>query len=156
MAVALPRPADPRAQTFRIANWIAAAAAAAVVVSYLWRAAGWQNSIRVLMDMPPVTSSEPLLVGAVTVIVFLALVLLGRGFVKVVDIAERKAARIMPVQAARAIGLTIAVVLFTLLIDGVLIRSFLDFSDRSFAALDALIEPDTAPPPDGPGSPQSC
>lgn len=145
----------PRAQTVRIANWIAAAAAAAVVVSYLWRAAGWQNSIRVLMDMPPVTSSEPLLVGAVTGVVFLVLLLLGRGFVKVVDIAEHRAARIMPVRAARAIGLAIAVVLFTLLIDGVLIRSFLDFSDRSFAALDALIEPDTAPPPDGPGSPQS-
>ena len=68
----------PRAQTVRIANWIAAAAAAAVVVSYLWRAAGWQNSIRVLMDMPPVTSSEPLLVGAVTGVVFLVLLLLGR------------------------------------------------------------------------------
>lgn len=145
----------PRAQTVRIANWIAAVAAAAVVVSHLWRAAGWQNSIRVLMDMPPVTSSEPLLVGAVTGVVFLVLLLLGRGFVKVVDIAEHRAARIMPVRAARAIGLAIAVVLFTLLIDGVLIRSFLDFSDRSFAALDALIEPDTAPPPDGPGSPQS-
>ena len=43
----------PSERLRRRATWAAAALAAIVVVSFLWRAVGWQNSIRERMEMPP-------------------------------------------------------------------------------------------------------
>ena len=50
----LPFPNDRRGAGAHLG---AAAVAAAIVLPFLWKATGWQNSIRERMDMPPVESA---------------------------------------------------------------------------------------------------
>lgn len=126
--------------------WIAAAAAALVVAVYLWRSKAWQNSIRSLMDMPPLESSAPLRVALVALVVFLLLTLLARLFLRLIRLLEGLAARHMSVRAARTLGLAGAGLIAFLVTEGVLARSFLNTADASFRAFDALMEPGVAQP----------
>ena len=60
----------------------------------------------------------------------------------------------MPERISQVIGIAVAVLLFVLIANGVLFRTFIRMADTSFAALDALIEPEHAVPaePDRTGS----
>jgi uncharacterized membrane protein len=132
----------------RAATWAAAAVAAVIVGSFLWRAAEWQNSIRARMDMPPVDSAHPLEVGLVAAGVAVLLILLGRLFHRTRRLLTRPLERVAPRRLSKAIGWAIAVILLALAINGVLFHGLLRMADASFAALDALIEPEYAPPAD--------
>jgi uncharacterized membrane protein len=136
---------------------VAAAIAALTVGSFSWRAAEWQNSIRERVGLPPVESAHPLEVVLVAALVFVVLLLIGRLFAWTFRLAAHRSGRYVPVRVARVIGIAIAVAVFILLGNGVLLRWGLRSADYSFAALDALIEPDTAPPADplGTGSADS-
>jgi uncharacterized membrane protein len=142
----------PRERIRRRATWAAAAVAAATVFLFVWRAAGWQNSIRARMEMPPVDTARPLEVLLIAAIVFIVLLLLARLFPAVFRLTRRRVARYVPDRISKAIAVTVAVVLFGSIANGVLFKAFLRMSDASFAALDARIEPDHAPPANGTGS----
>src|SRR5690606_18794351 len=58
----LPVPGQKIARMLRLA---AGTACILVAALFLWRASGWQDSIRVLMDMEPVESTRPLAVGSI-------------------------------------------------------------------------------------------
>jgi uncharacterized membrane protein len=64
----------------RIANLAIAIVCAVVAATFLWRTAEWQNSIRVLMELDPVTSGHPFKVCAVAVATFVVLLGLARLF----------------------------------------------------------------------------
>jgi uncharacterized membrane protein len=132
----------------RAATWGAAAVAAVIVGSFLWRAAEWQSSIRARMELPPVETAHPLKVGLVAATFALLLILLGRAFGVTGRFVSGGLERVAPRRISRIAGLAAAVTLFALVIDGVLFRGFLRMADASFEALDALIEPELAPPSD--------
>jgi uncharacterized membrane protein len=132
----------------RAATWAAAAVAAVIVGSFLWRAAEWQNSIRARMDMPPVDTAHPLEVGLVALGVAVVLILLGRLFHRTRRLLTDPLERFAPRRLSKAIGWAVAVTLFGLAINGVLFHGLLRMADASFAALDALIEPEYAAPTD--------
>ncbi len=89
----LPFPNDRLARTL---TWAAAAVAAAIVLSFLWKATGWQNSIRLRMDMPPVESARPIEVAAIAAVVFFLMAMLGRLFARTFSIARRFIGRYVP------------------------------------------------------------
>ena len=137
--------------TGRRALWatiVAAVAALALVVAALLEVPDWQNSTRSLMGMAPVGEAHVIEVAAIAAAVFVVLLLLWRLFALLARLADRAIGRIVPPKVARVIGITAALVLFALLVDGVLVRGFLDVADRSAAALDALIEPEVPAPAD--------
>lgn len=150
----LPFPNDRLA---RVLTWAAAAVAAAIVLSFLWKATGWQNSIRLRMGMDPVESARPIEVALIAAVVFVIVAMLGRLFARTFSLARRFVGRYVPERISRAIALTVAAALFFTIADGVLFRAFMRISDNSFAALDALIEPQYDAPSDPlvTGSPQS-
>ena len=49
----------PRERTLGIANLVIAFFCAVTAAAFLWRTAEWQNSIRELMGLEPVTSAHP-------------------------------------------------------------------------------------------------
>jgi uncharacterized membrane protein len=132
----------------RNATWAAAAVALAIVLWSLWQAAEWQNSIRLLMGMPPVDTAHPMKVGLIALPVAVLLILIGRLFLKIEQIVSNRLDRHVPRRVSRLVGLTVAVLVFATVIDGVIFRGFLRFADASAQRLDALIEPDLAPPTD--------
>jgi uncharacterized membrane protein len=130
----------------RLAVWSVTGIAGLIVVAFLWRAAEWQNSIRLLMGMPPVDSARPLEVGLIAAAVAVVLILIGKGFLRTRGIIARRFERVMPRRVSQLLGIVGAVALFFLVIDGVLLRAYLRTYDAAQAALDSVLEPDVAPP----------
>lgn len=116
---------------------------------FLWRAADWQNSIRVLMEMEPVDSAHPLKVCAIAVAAFFLLLAVARLFGRVVCIVSAYVHRYVPRRPANVLGLAVAVLLFWSIASGVLFRGGLYAMDSSFRRHDALIEP-SSPRPESP------
>lgn len=116
---------------------------------FLWQAADWQNSIRLLMEMEPVDSAHPLKVCAIAVAAFVVLLALARLFGRVVDIVSRHIHRYVPRRLANVLGLVVAVFLFWSLASGVFFRGLLFMMDSSYRQRDALVEP-SRPRPESP------
>ncbi|WP_081158355.1 alpha/beta hydrolase [Ensifer aridi] len=141
----LPEPTVRRARTLKIAAAIVSIAAAAV---FLWQAAGWQNTVRHLMGLESIESAEPLRIGLVAGLLFVALVFLARLFRLTFRVLSRWLQYFLTRPIANALGGLIALALFWSVANGVIFKFALRAADSSFQQLDALIDPDIAPPVD--------
>ena len=147
----------PRERALGIANLVIAFFCAVTAGAFLWRTAEWQNSIRELMGLEPVTSGHPFKVCAVAVATFALLLGLARLFTLIYRLVAGRARRFVPRRVANVIGAAIALLLFWSLATNVVFAVALRVVDSSFQQFDALIEP-TAPQPTSPlktGSPAS-
>jgi uncharacterized membrane protein len=147
----------PQARTLRIANLAIAIFCAVVAAAFLWRTAEWQNSIRVLMELEPVTSAHPFKVCALAAATFLILLGLARLFTLIFRLIAGRFRRFVPRRVANVIAAALALLLFWSIATEVFFRAALRVLDSSFQQYDALIEP-TAPQPTSPlkaGSPAS-
>lgn len=115
---------------------------------FLWHSSEWQNSIRVLMGMPPVESARPFAVGAIALSVFFLLLLLARAFVFAFRLFARYLDRHVPPRLSMLIAFVLAATLFWTIGNGVLIQGVVNALDASYARLDELVEDDMAPPAD--------
>ena len=150
----LPEPAE-RAR--RIANALVAAFCLSVAMVFLWRAAEWQNSIRAVMGMGPITSAHPFQVCLIALTTFAALLALVRLFGLAASFMAGRAGRFVPRRIANVVGVSVAVVLFWSLANGVFFRAAFHVLDSSFRERDALLEPERPQPVEpartgGPGS----
>lgn len=149
-------PPLPR-QIARASLGLAAIVCAGVVAVFLWKFAEWQNITRDLMRMEPVESGRPLEVGLIALIVFVALLLIGRVILKLQAGISGRLRNIMPRRVANLFGLVIVGWIIWAAADGLLFRFALRAVDSSLQQLDAMIEPDVARPtdPHKSGSPAS-
>jgi len=138
----------PRERSARIVKIAAALICAAAVLAFLWRAAGWQNSIRVLMQLPPVDSAHPTKVGLIGLVTFIVLVAVARLFGLIYRHAALFTRRYVPRRVSNVIGFAVAAVLFATVANGVIFRFALHMADSSYKRLDALIEDGVQPPSD--------
>ena len=139
----LPR---PQGQALRIAKLGAAIICAVVVVAFLWRAVEWQNSIRELMELEPVTSTHPLKISMIALATLAILIALARLFQLTFRFVSTRVHRFLPKRVSNVIGAIVGVALFWSVIDGVLFRVTLHMADSSFQQYDALIEPEATRP----------
>ncbi len=137
---------EPRSQVQRWLNIAAALICGAIVLLFLWRTTEWQNSIRELMKLEPVTSAHPFEVCLISVVTFMVIIVLARLFKAVVHLTSNTTARFVPPRVSRVIGFAVSLLLFWTIANGVLIRTALHLLDSSFAAFDALMEPDRVRP----------
>src|SRR6516164_4574038 len=141
----LPR---PKGRLLRVAKLAAATGCAVVAVIFLWQAARWQNSIRELMELEPIDTAHPPAVSLIALTVFAILIALARFFRLTLRFVATRANRFLPERVSDVIGFIAALALFWSVINGVLFRAFLHVAAASFQEYDALIEPETEPPPD--------
>ena len=127
---------------------VAAIACAAIAVTFLWQAAEWQNSIRMLVGMEPEDSVYPFRVGLIAILTFAVLLGITRLFRLTLDFIDSRLQGFLPRRIAAVIGVAAAAVIFFSLINGVLLRYAIYVADSSFRAADELIEPDTPQPQD--------
>ncbi|WP_119459624.1 alpha/beta-hydrolase family protein [Rhodospirillaceae bacterium SYSU D60014] len=135
-----------RERALRTANLVIAVFCAATAAAFLWRTAEWQNSIRTLMELDPVTSGHPIKLCAVAVATFLILLGLARLFTLVFRLVAGRTRRFVPRRVANVIGTAAAVLLFWSLASDVFFNVALRVFDSSARQYDALIEP-TSPQP---------
>ena len=137
---------EPSERLRSIANGLVTAASLVIVITFLWRAAEWQNSIRAVMKMEPVETARPLKVCAIALLTFLALLVLARLFRFVTDYLSACIRRFIPRKVANVVGLLAATLLFWSIANNLLVRTAFHALDSSFRELDALIEPERPQP----------
>lgn len=137
-----------KARTQTISKIIAALICGAIGLVFLWRAAEWQNSIRLLMRLDPVDTGHPLEVGVIALATFIVLVALARIFNRLLYFVSERLNRFVPKRISYVVGTAIAVLLFWSAANGVIFRYGLRVLDSSFQRLDALMPPDLQQPAD--------
>ena len=139
----LPEPRERVLLALKIAVTVICTVVASMFLSWT---AGWQNSIRQLMQLEPVTSAHPLEVCLIAIVTFLVLIALARLFKRISHLISDRSDRFVPRRVSKVIGFAAAILLFWAIANGVLMRYALRVVDSSFAAFDALIEPDRVQP----------
>lgn len=119
-----------------------------VVVVFLWQSAGWQNSIRELMDLETVETAYSLEVGLITLAVFAILLVIARLFRLTLRFVTTKTSHVLSKRISLVFGLIAAVALFWFVINGLLLGGALRVADASYREFDKLIEPENEPPTD--------
>ncbi|WP_415845934.1 alpha/beta hydrolase [Stutzerimonas zhaodongensis] len=127
-------------------NVVIAIICAALAGYFLSQVTGWQNSVRLLMGMAPVTSGHLLEVVLTALTTFLVLLILARIYSLLSGYISRHADRFLPRRVANVLGVLLALALFWSLVSDVLVTQALRALDASFAQYDALIEPESAQP----------
>lgn len=139
---------EPSPRVERIIKLVTAAACVVAAVVLLWEASQWQNSIRVRMEIEPVETARPFRVGLIAFAVFGVLYGVARIFQLTAHLSSAWLKRHIPHRMSNLIGVAVAVSLFWLLIDGVLIRYGLRMTDFSFKQFDKLMESGVEAPTD--------
>ena len=138
----------PQSRRVLIVGDLACAAALFLTCLSFWNASHWQNSIRALMNMPPVQSVEPISLAVVTVLVFLIVLLLARLCLKTFRYLSAKIEPYSTRPLSRVVGAFAVLVLVWTVADGVLLKAALRMADSSFRELDSLVDAGVAPPAD--------
>lgn len=139
------RPRKPVARVIEIALL---ASALLLAIVFLWRSTGWQNSIRSVMEMAPVESTQPVWVVAIALVVSVVLIGIGTLIVHSVRAVGNALGRIVPRRAALLGGMVIVAVVFNLMINGVVARWAFYSADNFYADLDRLAGSYEAAPTD--------
>lgn len=124
-------------RTKRPVKTVLSVAAGTILAYFYGHATLWQNSIRELMEMPPVEGSSLLLVTGVALGLALLLVLIARGIKALYYAAAKRIYRLVPRRVSYVIGSFLLTFLLVTLINGVLVKRVID-------ALEYLYNGDTA------------
>ena len=136
----------PRKALARRAGLVLVLASLVLAIVFLWFSTGWQNSIRAVMGMPEVESSQPMRVAAIAVLPALLLIALGTAIVRGVQLTSRWLARLIPPRVAFIGSLIIVGVLTSMVVNGVFLRWALAAADQFYAEFDMRVGRDNPPP----------
>ncbi|MEX1010696.1 MAG: alpha/beta-hydrolase family protein [Balneolaceae bacterium] len=135
----------------KIQKWMQLSAGALFLLTtiiFLWSASGWQNDLREMMGMDLDGGVQPVIIGIVSILVFLTVLGVARLFRWTFRLLSRKLEKYVPRRVSSLTGLLAAFFLFWSVIDGVLFTSLLHLVDNSYQQFDALVEPEHAQPID--------
>ncbi len=138
----------PKSKNQNIMQMIAGGFFLLIAVIFLWQASGWQNSVRELMGLEESATVNPFLIGTIAILVFLAVLFLGRLFLATKRNLSKKLERYIPRRVSYVVGLVTTFVLFWLVANGLLFSLILQFADSSYQQFDALMEPEFDQPAD--------
>lgn len=127
-------------RVMRTARILSLVLAGAVMVIVLWRAAYWQNSIRELMEIPPVESWYSTSTGFLAVGVSLLLIAIGRGLVFCNAFVAQKLKPFVPDRVAHLLAAGFVLMAAFTVSNNLVARSLLNFADASFARIDSLTD----------------
>lgn len=117
-----------------------------LVLGFLWQGTYWQNSVRSLMGMVTVSGAGQITIGAVSLLVFLLLWLMAKGFHKIVLVVTARLKKRIPERVALLTGLLVAFFLYWGILNGVLLQSGLRTVSIIYEQLDQAIAEDLSPP----------
>jgi uncharacterized membrane protein len=107
---------------------------------FLWRATIWQNSIRQLMEMEPVTSAHHWRVGLIACVLALILIAGTRLVWWNCRLIAERLNRIVPRRISYVLSIVAVGILLWSFTNGVLIKNALRLADETFEQWDALVD----------------
>lgn len=138
-----PKPSEKLERTSKI---ITSIVVAVVFVVYLRQMTFWQNSIRELMEMPPLETAHPYTTAVIAVFSAGCLIAVVRWLGWMCRYASRQLNRFLPRRVATTLGVTMIGLLAIFIANGVIARGLISAADSFFAKADALIDEGVAQP----------
>jgi uncharacterized membrane protein len=125
-----------KGQARKISGWILAVVLGLFVVLSMWGHVGWQNDLRELFGMDPVSTTVWLTIVVVAIPVAAVLIIIARSFGKLFYFFARWLDKVLPTRLARLLG-AVALLLFVwLLFTGVIENGFFTAANRIFEPRD--------------------
>jgi len=119
-----------------------------IVLASTWKAADWQNSTRAAVDLPPVSTSHPLNILIVAIVVFVPLWFAALSFQLLLRSVHQQLERVVPRRISTVVSFVIACWVFWAIGEGVLLRNLFQFADSGLEAADRFIDPEIPMPTD--------
>ncbi|MBB3207880.1 putative membrane protein [Rhodopirellula rubra] len=133
----LPHPGEASAKRSKLLSVVATSL---VFVFYIWRATEWQNSIRELMELPPVESADPFRFFLIAIIVACVLVAIARILIYGGRRLSNALQRFVPRRIAITVSTLVVFIVALFIGNGVIARGLLNVADRFFLKADLLID----------------
>ncbi|MBL1419093.1 MAG: alpha/beta-hydrolase family protein [Alphaproteobacteria bacterium] len=119
---------------------------AIILIYCLWHSVAWQNSIRELMDMPPLVSSNAIIVGLIGLSLAFILILISQYIYELTSYANKKLQKYLPRRVVLIVGPLFIAIFLINIFNGVIAKSVLHILDASFQKTDKLFaDGQTAP-----------
>lgn len=125
---------SPRGRTWQVLRAVWLVVLTVIVASAMWRHVGWQNNVRDIMGMERISPRIWLTIVPVASLVAALLLIVVRGFRKLLHFITRWLDRALPARLARFLGITALILILWGLYSGVLVNGF-------FAVANAMFEP---------------
>lgn len=140
-----------------ILTWVSVGLVAFGTISALWQYIGWQNDVRDVFGMDPISPSRWPIIALFTVVITVILLVIGRSIRRLFILVAGWLDRILPQRVAITLGVGLLAIFFWFLFTGVLVNGFFAsanaiFSTRDTATNEGVTQPQT---PGKSGSPDS-
>jgi len=122
------------------AKYIFATFAGLFAVINLIKTTDWQNSIRILVEVPPVNDTHALKLVIIAILFAIILLWISRLFKKFYNFLSKQLHKIISKRAANVLGSVLVVFITITLVTGVLGEKVLDWLDASFSQVDEMTE----------------
>lgn len=122
------------------ARMLALISAGSLMAVVLWRATYWQNSIRQLMEMPPVKTTYAFSTAMLAAVVGAIWIAVGRGLIFCSAFVAQKLKRFVPDRLAYVLAASFVLIAAVTVSNNLVARSLLNFADASFARIDSLTD----------------
>ncbi len=141
----------------RSVYWFSVVFVGAVTMASVWRQVGWQNDVRSLMGMDPISPTVWFPIAVITLVVAILVLVLARSIRKLFRFFTRWVNKIAPRRVAQLLGGLALVLLAAFLVNGVLVTAFFSVANQAYSVRDtATTEGITQPvASERSGSPQS-
>lgn len=127
----------PWGRTWRVVKWALYGILVLIVISSLWRHVGWQNNVRDLFGMDRVSPVVWLTIVPVALLVATLLLIIARGFRKLLHFMVRWLDKMLPGRLARLLGWVALALILWGLYSGVLVNGFFTVANALFEPRDA-------------------
>ncbi len=132
----------------RISKGLTTAFVAVVMISFLWQTTEWANSVRRLMEMEPVETAYPWRIGAVAILVGVAIIMAMRGLRFCWRYVNGKLIAVIPRRVAHVLSTLLIGFAVLVIANDVIARFALNTADAIFLEIDKRVDDDTKQPAD--------
>lgn len=117
-----------------------------LVLVALWYSNTWQNSVRAVMEMPPVEENQPLQIATFALPIAATILIIGKLLVTIIRLIWHWLLPHMPRRAAFVVATALVALLISILVNNLFLRSALRAADTFYERLDALVQTDAEAP----------
>jgi len=139
---------EPGGRLRSISKWVTVCLATVVFMAFVWRMTLWQNSIRNIMEMPPLVTAYPYRVVSIAVLLGVLLVGVARLFRTCGNYVAFKLDRFVPRRIALAAGYALVIAFILFVTNEVIASRLLAYADAFFLQVDRFVADDVQQPTD--------
>lgn len=136
----------PHGRFERISKAVTASGVAIVLISFLWRAAEWQNSVRRLMEITPVETAYPWRVGLIAILIGVAIIVAARGIRICWRYVNRQLSVIIPRRIVYVLSTVLVGLALLVIANDVVARFALNAADSIYLEIDKMVDDNVQQP----------